>query len=294
MSTFNYTDYTNVVNKAQNGGSTSVKVGFFKLGGEGDQALVRINVANVDELHFATIHKPVYGKKYEGLSNPYAGISCINPLGSYGDDCPLCRAAAQEGAVVGKAAKQVYVPMLVSYKDKATQQYSAPVPVIWERPAGFAKELAAKIQTFGSLKDSMFVITRTGMGKDTRYILDYAVPQIFKPEMIPADFSAFNNFNVNRHSYWEKTVEEIETFLSTGSFPAIKKDEAVAPKAEASVAPTAPTAPVDPTPYVAPTPAVAPAPYAAPVAPAAAPQAATPSTPVNAPKSSGTIGGWSF
>jgi hypothetical protein len=42
---------------------------------------------------------------------------------------------------------------------------------------------------------------------------------VFKPEMIPMDFSAFSNFNVARHSYWEKTVEEINTYLQTGSFP---------------------------------------------------------------------------
>ncbi len=37
--------------------------------------------------------------------------------------------------------------------------------------------------------------------------------------MIPVDFSAFNNFNIARHSYWEKSVNEINTFLTTGSFP---------------------------------------------------------------------------
>jgi Tfp pilus assembly protein FimV len=37
--------------------------------------------------------------------------------------------------------------------------------------------------------------------------------------MIPADFSAFNGFNIAKHSYWEKTAEEINTYLTTGQFP---------------------------------------------------------------------------
>ena len=42
---------------------------------------------------------------------------------------------------------------------------------------------------------------------------------VFKPEMIPADFNAFNNFNIAKHSYWEKTEEEINVYLTTGQFP---------------------------------------------------------------------------
>ena len=29
----------------------------------------------------------------------------------------------------------------------------------------------------------------------------------------------FTNFNIARHSYWEKTSEEINAFLTTGQFP---------------------------------------------------------------------------
>lgn len=269
MSQFSFEDYKSVVNKAQSGSTPSAKIGFFKLGADGAQALVRVNCAKADDLQFATIHKPVYGKKYEGLSNPFAGISCLNPLGSYGDDCPLCKAAAQEGALVGKATKQVYVQMLVSYKDAVTGTYTAVQPVIWERPAGFSKELATKISTYGDLSKVMFIVTRNGTGKDTRYSFDLAPSEIFKPEMIPADFSAFNGFKINKHSYWEKTVDEINTFLATGSFPASEKEDAT----ETPVA-AAPAASVASTPVAQPAPAPAPAPTPT-VAPAAKPATAT-------------------
>jgi hypothetical protein len=55
----------------------------------------------------------------------------------------------------------------------------------------------------------------------TTYSMDIlpADHPVFKPDMIPADFSAFNNFNIARHSYWEKTAEEIQAYITTGQFP---------------------------------------------------------------------------
>ena len=96
-----------------------------------------------------------------------------------------------------------------------------------------------------------------------------------KPEMIPADFSAFNGFNIAKHSYWEKTAEEINTYLTTGQFPErvqANGQQAVAP-VTTNVAPaTAPTYG-----YVAPTTSAAPqtAPvYSAATAPQTPPAAA--------------------
>jgi hypothetical protein len=75
----------------------------------------------------------------------------------------------------------------------------------------------------GNLKDVLVLITRNGKAGDmqTTYSVEIipAGHPVFKPEMIPADFSAFNNFNIAKHSYWEKTAEEINTFLATGQFP---------------------------------------------------------------------------
>jgi hypothetical protein len=91
--------------------------------------------------------------------------------------------------------------------------------VIWERPAGFSKELAAKLRDYESLAAHVFKITRIGTGKDTRYTLDY-IPLYDKPETVPADFSAFNNFDITKHSFWVKTAEELQAYVDTGSFPA--------------------------------------------------------------------------
>ena len=220
MSQFNYQDYQNVVNRAQQAPSqnNAVKVGFFKLKADGEDALVRINVSSLDELQFATVHQLSAATKW-------MKVSCLNEVGSYSDNCPLCKKVAEGDTSIGKAAKKVYVQMLVAYKDPATGQYSTAVPVIWERPAGFSKEIAALLRDYGNLKEHVFKVTRNGAAGDmkTTYTINY-IPVLDKPEAVSTDFSAFDNFKINKHSYWEKTVEEIETFLATGAFPEVQKE----------------------------------------------------------------------
>lgn len=219
MSQFNYSDYQKVVAKAQNAQTAnSVKIGFFKLS-DGQEALVRINVTKLDDLKFATVHAPVFGKKFEGLGSGFTPVMCLNEVGSYSDACPFCKAAAEGHDVIGKAAKKVYIQMLVAYKDASTGQFSNPQPVVWERPAGFSKELASKLRDYGNLAAHVFKITRIGSGKDTKYSLDY-IPVYDKPELVPADFGAFTNFDLTKHSFWVKTAEELAEFVANGSFPA--------------------------------------------------------------------------
>lgn len=225
MSQFNYSDYQNVVAKAQNAPTAkSVRVGFFKLS-DGQEALVRINVSKLDDLKFATVHKPVFGKKFEGLGTGYTPVSCLNEVGSYSDACPFCKAAADGHEVIGKATKVVYIQMLVAYKDASTGTFSAAVPVVWERPAGFSKELASKLRDYGSLADHVFKISRLGAGKDTRYSLDY-IPLYDKPETVTTDFSVFNNFDITKHSFWIKPAADLQYFIDNGTFPATEQKPA--------------------------------------------------------------------
>lgn len=254
MSQFNYDQYQTVVNKAQSAPSgNAVKIGFFKLPKDGDEALVRINLKSLEDLKFATVHKPVFGKKFEGLGTGFTPVSCLNEVGSYSDACPFCKAAAEGHEVIGKASKVVYVLMLVSYKDSATGTFSAAVPVVWERPAGFSKELASKLRDYGSLAEHVFKVSRIGTGKDTRYSLDY-IPLYDKPEAVSTDFSAFDGFNINKHSYWEKSAEELQAYVDTGSFP---QAEAKTTEASSFSKPAAAPQPVAAQPVAEPSAAVA-------------------------------------
>ncbi len=216
---FSYDQYQQVVAQAQaNSNGDGTKVGYFRLKDDGDIAIARINIASTDELAFAAIHTI-------NTNGKWTKVSCHNPLNMNGASCALCAAnAANPKGTISKSSKKVYIPMMVSYRDpNAATGYTAPAPVIWERPAGFSRELANKLMIAGDLRNTLVLITRNGKANDmqTTYSMDI-LPEthpVFKPEMIPADFSAFTNFNIARHSYWEKTAEEINTFLATGQFP---------------------------------------------------------------------------
>ena len=271
MSKFSINDYQEVKERAAENSTNSadrVRVGFFKLKNHGDQALVRINCSKLEDLEFATVHQL-------GAAVKYMKVSCLNKVGEYTDNCPFCKAAKAGNTAVGKAAKKCYVQMLVSYIDGATGQLSAPIPVVWERPAGFSSELATKLKQYGNLKDVLFTITRNGIAgaKDTTYSIDYAIPTVFKPEFIPADFSAFDNFRIDKHSYWEKSVDEMNTYLTTGQFPEVQRQQVVDPKAFIQPTPAPEVRPIYGAP-VQPTP-VQPAPQA-PVQPAQPEQPAQP------------------
>ena len=286
MANFTYAQYQNVVAQAQNNSAnTNIKIGFFKLKNDQDEALIRINVKSMEDLQFATVHQL-------GAAQKWMKVGCLNPVGSYSDNCPLCSAVAAGNTSIGKASKKVFVQMLVSYKDNVTGQFSAAVPVIWERPAGFATEIAGKLRDYGPLNERVFKVTRNGAAgsMQTTYAISY-IPVYDKPEAVPTDFSAFNNFNIAKHSFWEKSVEDINTFLSTGSFPEYVKNQA--PAEGAYVAPTTPVAST-PT-YTQPNTIVTTTtPYVAPAAPVVEEAPVTAQPAVNTDRPQRNFGGFSF
>ena len=286
MSQFSYADYQNVVAQAQASGD-GTKVGYFKLKDDGDIAIARLNIATTEDLDFASVHTISTGGRW-------IKVSCLNPLGSYGGECALCSAVANKtNNAVSKAAKKVFIQMMVSYRDpQAANGYTVPIPVIWDRPAAFSRELANKLMIAGDLRNTLVLITRNGKAGDmqTTYSMDILPPEhpVFKPEMIPNDFSAFTNFNIARHSYWEKTADEINTYLTTGQFPdrapgSATQTQVPAPAAPAYVAPV--TQPVVQAPTASPT-------YQATVTPAVTPSIPAPANTTGAPARNFT--GFSF
>lgn len=275
MSNFSYNQYQEVIARAQNGANGSAqKIGFFKLKNDGDEALVRFNVKSLDDLQFATVHQL-------GAAQKWMKVSCLNPVGSYAESCPLCAAVAGGAKDIGKASKKVYVQMIVSYKDAATGQFAAAIPVIWERPAGFSREIANLLKDYGDLSTRVFKITRNGAANSmqTTYPISY-IPLYDKPESVSNDFGAFANFNIAKHSFWEKSLGDINVFLNTGVFPEVVRPPQTPTPTDAdapaytkpvyqppvtteSYAPVTPTAPA----YLAPEQPAAQNQYVPPVAP---------------------------
>ena len=213
-STFNFAQYQQIAAQEQSQSSgDGTKVGYFKLANDGDIAIARINLSSTDEFMFAAVHTVQAGGKW--LKG-----SCHNPLGMNAAGCALCTAhQANPKGSIGKSAKKMFIPMLVSYRDpQSATGYTPVTPVIWDRPASFSRELANKLMVAGDLRNTLVLITRNGKAGDmqTTYSVDVlpATHPVFKPEMIPPDFSAFNNFNIVKHRFWEKTAGDINVFLN--------------------------------------------------------------------------------
>ena len=278
-STFNFAQYQQIAAQEQTQSGDGTKIGYFKLKDDGDIAIARINLGSTDEFMFAAVHTINVGGKW-------LKVSCHNPLGMNTAGCALCSAnAANPKGSISKASRKMYIPMVVSYRDvQSTTGYTPPAPVIWERPAQFSRELANKLMVAGDLKSVLVLITRNGKAGDmqTTYSVD-VLPEthpVFKPEMIPADFSAFNNFNIAKHSYWEKSVEEINTFLATGQFPERAQTNQQNVNTMANTANVAPTTPE----YIAPSTATPIQTVPGYTAPATAPvNTPAPSTPASVP-----------
>lgn len=208
--------------KENTGGTTSFpKIGFFKLKNDGDMALVRFNVDTLKDIETEAIHT------VKTSDSRWTKVKCLNTLGSFEKVCPLCAATAGDKNSDARVTRKCYVKMLVSYKDPTTQAFQTPQPVVWEKGSNLATELGGKLAVYGSLKDQLFLVIRHGKAndKDTSYQIEPAPEKVYAPTMIPNDFSAFENFRIDRHSYWVKTVDEINTFIATGSFPAVEKAE---------------------------------------------------------------------
>jgi hypothetical protein len=235
--------------QGENGeGKTYQKVGFFKLPGDGDVALVRINVTKPEDLMLADYHQL-------DASTKFMKVECT------GVGCPFCKEAEIEAKAnketgapvkISKAKARVFLPMVVAYR-QPDGTYSQPEVVIFDAPAAgkseFVQPIVDKLVDFGPLTNHVFKLTRHGLKLDTKYALDY-VPTFDNDSIVPNDFSAFTNFRIDKHSYWVKTNADMENFLSTGTFPAAATTTtATTTTANTTVeAPTAPAAETTTTP----------------------------------------------
>lgn len=203
----------------------------------GDSALVRINYGNdPNELlgeRFG-LHPAGEGVRIQG--RPFQKVACLGK-----DKCPICAAIANGNKSFGKATQRVFIPMVISYK-LPDGTYTQPEPVVMDAASYMVDILVNTMGDFGPLRDFIFKLTRNGVGTDTRYSLAF-IPTFNNENIITkASLSAFNNFDVSRHSYWVKSAEDMNIFLETGAFPEVVRASNNSAEFTASTAP----APADP------------------------------------------------
>lgn len=189
------------------------KVGYFKLDNDGDTAVVRFAYSTPKEFMLADVHTVEVDGRYKR-------VVCLREDGNEPiSNCPLCEAGE-------KLSKKFYVKLIEYTKDE--QGNVVATPKVWERPRAFADDLASKFEEYGEpLSNHIFKIKRRGAKGDmkTTYDVNYANPELYKESVgYVKDFSAFDNFDLSKHSFYVKTYEEIAEFLKTGKFPDTVKE----------------------------------------------------------------------
>lgn len=190
------------------------RVGYFWLSDNKPSAIVRFAVSSPDDLEIVDVHN-VKLKKEDGTTY-YRYVACLRNNDEPFKNCPLC---AKD---VKTRSTQVFVKLIEYYINKEGQVVAS--PCVWARFSGFADELVTLINQYGDLKDHLFKVTKTKEGNKTKYSV------LYQPEMgiyteaagYTKDFSAFDHLLINKHSYMERTFDELETFVKTGQMASRK------------------------------------------------------------------------
>ena len=187
-------------------------VGFFGLKDDGEESIVRFFVNDINDIDILTLHDV-------NVNGKYTKISCNREsLNDNPNACALC-AAGQ------KMSQKAFIKML-SYSKLPTGEVVAK-PCVWERGTNYAVKLREYLNNYGPLSDIICKVVRHGAKGDlktTYEIIPNLNKSIYPDTTYVKDFSAFENYHVIGTIVKEKTNEEMVTYLQTGQFPAVQKN----------------------------------------------------------------------
>lgn len=201
MASMNFNDISTENNNGE------YKVGFFNIK-NGEEAIVRFAINSLDDFELYTVHPITIGQ----ASYPNRRVSCLRA--SAKDPihlCPLC-------AKGEKVQQRMYIKM-IQYVNEGGK--IVPKAVVWDRPAyTYAPQIKGYLDSYGPLSNIVCKIVRQGEGLDTKYnIMPNLNPQMYNEQTYVKDFSAFDDFKVLGGMVMDRTFDEINQFILTGSFP---------------------------------------------------------------------------
>lgn len=203
MGRYSYDSYTKQEVTTTTNKKEFPRVGYFYLTDDKPTAIVRFNISSTEDIMLVDVHNVNVGKTFRN-------IACLreNDNESW-QKCPLC-----EHSIKTRTTK-VFVEMLeYVYEDNKV----VAKPVTWSRYKSFADELVRDLNDYGDLRECLFKITKIKSNGRVSYDVKYQPEKGIYTEDAGyvKDFSAFNNFLMNKHSYMERTYEELKTFVETG------------------------------------------------------------------------------
>ena len=216
MAEFDFNTYLNMKDQLPKQ-KREYDVSFFSLADDGDSAIVRFPYTDISQMKWLPAHSIPRG-------NGFAKIACLrSPLDSI-DTCPLCAS--------GLTTANRFFCQVLTYEPQ-TDGTMKPKACVWDRPMNFAEELKGYIEIYkDQFPNMIFMIKRSGKKKDVTgktntkvtYSLTPLPAEIYPANVYVADFSKFAKVPLENHFYYTKTVDEMKTYLSTGSFPEVVKE----------------------------------------------------------------------
>lgn len=173
---------------------------WFQLKNDGDVARVQFMLNSIDDIPIFSTHRVKIGDKeryVDCLRNPHDPI----------DACPFC--------AEGMPAKAVRFIIMYQHDDQKVK--------IWERGRQFISKLQGLINRYNPLEDKVFEVERHGKAGDTGtkyeiYPLDGVDPVNMDEIELP---------ELEGTLILQKSFEEMEEYLETGSFPSDNDDAPV-------------------------------------------------------------------
>lgn len=184
---------------------------YFALKNDNDTAIVRFNIHDLSDITVQSVHNI---EMKDGANTRYGTVSCLREsFNDSTDKCPLCKAG-------NKVTFKVFIP-LVSYNEDENGNTVAEA-MVWQQGVRIRQTLKSFIEDYGDLSNMLFKITRHGVKGDvnTTYTILPANPNVYKDSVYVKDFSQFeNNPKYLDRFIHERSYEDLETFVATGSMP---------------------------------------------------------------------------
>lgn len=165
---------------------------WFSLKNDKDVARVQFMIDGIEDLDVFACHRVKVGDKERY-------VDCVRTYDEPIDNCPLCAA--------GFPVKPVRFVIMYQHDDGKVK--------IWERGKNFIAKLQSLCNRYTPLSEYVFEIERNGKAgsKDTRY-------EIYPMDRVePVDLAEVEKPELLGGLILDKTAEEMEIFLETGTFP---------------------------------------------------------------------------
>lgn len=205
MAQVNFNDVQDTINS----NNSEYTVSYFSLKNNGDEAIVRINYADVSQFKLMTVHTE---KVTNNGRSTQRKINCLRGPKDPINLCPLCESGNNSRTVF-------YIPMIQYIIDPNTHGVSYK-HVIWERSTAYAAKLKTLLEEYGPLTDCIFKIKRVGEAgsKDTTYEIMYGNEKMYPEDVFVKDFEPLNSYKILGSIVMDKTYEELCEFINAGTF----------------------------------------------------------------------------